>query len=65
MLRLLINTGDEYLKPGGALLVELAPEQEAAVEHLFRENPKFGDATIVRDLNGDVRVAFARARPVA
>jgi release factor glutamine methyltransferase len=50
----------DYLKPGGALLMEVGRGQAAEVIELLRRDARFGDFAAHRDLAGIERVVAAR-----
>ncbi|MCC7422192.1 MAG: peptide chain release factor N(5)-glutamine methyltransferase [Planctomycetaceae bacterium] len=61
--RRLIAESPEFLKPGGRLMLEIAPEQAEAVRTLLETQGSFDEVRLIKDLNRDLRVASARKRP--
>lgn len=60
VIRRLLNRAAVYLRPGGAMLVEIGAWQGAAATHLARQN--FADVTLHSDLAGRDRVLCVKAR---
>lgn len=59
-IRRLIAEAPRHLAPGGYLLMEIAPEQAAAVHNLLEGEAAYGEIRIIKDLPGKERVALAR-----
>ncbi|MBN1361957.1 MAG: peptide chain release factor N(5)-glutamine methyltransferase [Sedimentisphaerales bacterium] len=53
---------DRFLKPGGALLLEIGYAQGPAVRELLDATALFAETVIERDPNNNDRIAFARRR---
>ena len=58
--RRIIGRAAALLRPGGWLVLEMAPGQEGSLMTLFREGEGFADVTVRRDLRGRPRVVSAR-----
>ena len=50
----------EYLKPGGLLLMEIGSDQAEAVQSLLRQQGRYTDPDVIRDLAGKDRVIRCR-----
>lgn len=59
VIRAIIYAAPQYLRPGGWLILEIGPGQEAKVADLF-EKAGLGEATFRRDYAGHWRMARAR-----
>ncbi|PMP81458.1 MAG: protein-(glutamine-N5) methyltransferase, release factor-specific, partial [Chloroflexus aggregans] len=53
-----------YLKPGGAILLEIGAWQAEAVVHLINQAFLHAEVGVQRDLTGRDRVVWARNRDV-
>lgn len=62
VVRRIVAEADSWLKPGGALLLEIADEQAAKVVELFAAAGVFEAAEIAQDLGGQSRVVWGRKR---
>lgn len=62
--RRLIPATPTYLKPGGAILLEIGAWQASSVTHLLRQVLPEAEITVQRDLAGYDRVVRARNRDV-
>jgi release factor glutamine methyltransferase len=60
--RRIANEAGRFLKPGGAVLVEIGWTQEPAVRELFEARPELVVGPTVKDLGGRARVVSARLR---
>jgi release factor glutamine methyltransferase len=58
----LVDEAPAHLAPGGTLLVEIAPEQAAAITTRLEARGAYGDVKVVKDLAGQARVIRARRR---
>ena len=56
LIREIAEQSVEWLKPGGALMIELAPEQADSTVELLNQTGKYGTIEQVNDLSGAVRV---------
>ena len=56
LIREIAERSVEWLKPGGALMMELAPEQADATVELLNQTHRYGTVEKVNDLAGAVRV---------
>ena len=57
--RQIISAARQYLRPGGALLLEIGHDQKAAVMELYLENG-FAEPSVTQDLAGHTRAIVAR-----
>ncbi len=62
VIRRLIAAAPDWLRPGGALVLEIGEEQGAAVEALVETDGRYGAAVVRRDFRGCERVLEARRR---
>lgn len=62
VLRRLIATAPQYLKPGAPLMLELAPEQSGAVRELLEGEGNYEEVRVIKDLARVDRVACARRK---
>jgi release factor glutamine methyltransferase len=60
VIRRLIPTAAQYLRPGGWLAMEISPQIEASVCELIRENGEFEAPSLTKDLSGFARVVQCR-----
>ena len=54
--RVIINEAFKYLKKGGLLAMEIGYDQGSEVRNIIRENPNYGEATIIKDFSGKDRI---------
>jgi len=63
-IRELVEQAGNWLAPGGLLLIEIDPQQQASVTRLVERQSLFGPPRVLSDLGGQARVvACARAGP--
>jgi release factor glutamine methyltransferase len=62
IVRRIISRASEFLLSGGAILIEISPEQAATVIDLFSEQKVFQPAQIANDLGGLSRVVWTRKK---
>lgn len=60
----LVQQAAQFLRPGGALLLEIGARQEPAVRQLFGSQTGFELAPTIRDFAGHPRVISARRRSI-
>ncbi len=60
--RALLPQAVAHLRPGGLLAAELGAGQQAALEELFAQDPRWGAPQFVPDLQGIPRVALAHRK---
>jgi release factor glutamine methyltransferase len=65
ILRRIVETSPERIRPGGFLLLEIGADQAEAVRGLFADSGRFEPARVRRDLAGRPRVVSARRRGAA
>ena len=58
----LISGTPSHLAPGGALFVEISPEQSAAVCALIHESAQFEPARVIKDSSGKARVVMTTVK---
>jgi release factor glutamine methyltransferase len=58
--RRIIEEAPGYLRPGGAVAVEIGAAIGSLVLALFRNNPAYGDTRVYQDYSGRDRVVIAR-----
>jgi len=58
--RRIIEEAPSYLRPGGAVAVEIGAAIGSLVLALFRNNPAYGDTRVYQDYSGRDRVVIAR-----
>jgi release factor glutamine methyltransferase len=59
LIRRLLAESPQHLVPGGALLIEIAPEQASAVETLANATGRYAGVRVVKDLSRAERVVIA------
>jgi len=59
-IRRIVEQVDPFLKPDGALMLEIGYTQAPAVTDLIRQTGKFSDVQVEKDFQGHDRVAVAR-----
>ncbi len=62
VIRRLLQAGAAWLRPGGAMLVEIGAEHGPAVATLAGAEPRYGEARVHRDFRGQDRVLEIRRR---
>jgi release factor glutamine methyltransferase len=60
ILRRVIQQADPFLKPAGALMLEIGYQQASAVTDLIAQTGKFQDVVVHKDFQGRNRVVVAR-----
>ena len=63
-LKRIIPTAVERLRPGGFMILEMAPEQAPALTELMASHPALGNIVVTRDYSGRDRVVSARKEPL-
>ena len=62
-LRHIIQSGYLYLKPGGALLLEMGYDQQAALKQIVDACGQYEDVRFFKDYSGHDRIVSMRRRP--
>ncbi|MCL2070156.1 MAG: peptide chain release factor N(5)-glutamine methyltransferase [Treponema sp.] len=62
LIRKIISQAPDFLRCGGALILEAAPEQMPAIRDMLREH-SYGGVKVYRDLAGRERVISAKSDP--
>jgi release factor glutamine methyltransferase len=62
LARILIQETPKHLRPGGFLLLEIAPEQARAVQGLLEADGRYENVRILKDLANNPRVAAAQRK---
>ena len=61
-IRKIVHEAPDYLTPGGRLILEIGDDQSEAVLSIVEAEGRYVDATLHRDLTGNVRVVKACLR---
>ena len=65
LLKKIIETAGNYLKPAGTLLLEISPEQADDVQQLIAAQADLTDACVLRDLSNQARVIKATKKTIS
>jgi release factor glutamine methyltransferase len=63
VIRRIIQQVDPFLKPNGALILEVGYQQAPAVTDLIRQTGQFSEVQVNKDFQGHDRVVVARSNP--